>query len=66
MKIMRKNSLILLTVFLIGGLGSINFACKRHNRVSSVSIIKPKNRNRFYDPVKDRRKSRTKKVKIKN
>lgn len=48
------------------GLSCLQFGCSGSNRVASAKITKPKTRNRYYNPKKDRWKKRIKKVKVKN
>lgn len=41
------------------------FSCKPHYTYTSTTVVKPKTYHRWYDPKKDKKKKRTKTVKMK-
>ncbi len=58
----KQNLLVWISVFILSLIWS---SCSKVGSAKSKYVVKPKNRNRFYSPKKDKRKKRTRSVKYK-
>ncbi len=66
MKFFTKQTKSILYIWIgVFLLAFISAGCNKSGTAKSKYVVKPKNRDRFYSPKKDKRKKRTRSVKYK-